>query len=65
MEHHREGASIGRPPLVKVSKLHTLTNKFESIKMEEHETFGAFHAKLMDIVNSSFNLGNLSLTQKQ
>ncbi|WJZ84619.1 hypothetical protein VitviT2T_004217 [Vitis vinifera] len=25
--------------------------------MEDHENFGEFHAKLMDIVNSSFNLG--------
>ena len=25
--------------------------------MEEHETFEEFYAKLMDIVNSSFNLG--------
>ena len=24
--------------------------------MDDHETFGEFHAKLMDIVNSSFNL---------
>ena len=25
--------------------------------MEDHETFGEIHAKLMDIVNSCFNLG--------
>ena len=43
--------------VVKVSKLQMLTAKFESIRMEEHETFGEFYAKLMDIVNSSINLG--------
>ena len=26
-------------------------------QFEDHENFGEFHAKLMDIVNSSFNLG--------
>ena len=34
-----------------------LTTRFDSINMEEHEAFGEFHAKLMDTVNSSFNLG--------
>ncbi|KAL6348246.1 hypothetical protein AAG906_005538 [Vitis piasezkii] len=42
---------------VKVSKLQMLTSRFETIRMEDHENFGEFHAKLMDIVNSSFNLG--------
>ncbi|RVX16170.1 hypothetical protein CK203_014391 [Vitis vinifera] len=42
--------------VVKVSKLQMLTSKFETIRMEDHENFGEFHAKLMDIVNSSFNL---------
>ncbi|KAL6342710.1 hypothetical protein AAG906_013116 [Vitis piasezkii] len=42
---------------VKVSKLQMLTSRFESIRMEDHENFGEFYAKLMDIVNSSFNLG--------
>ncbi|RVW73043.1 hypothetical protein CK203_061056 [Vitis vinifera] len=41
---------------VKVSKLQILTSKFETIRMEDHENFGEVHAKLMDIVNSSFNL---------
>ena len=31
-----------------------LITRFESIMMEEHEAFGEFHAKLIDIVNSSF-----------
>ena len=42
--------------VVKVSKFQILTSRFETIKMEDHENFGKFHAKLMDIVNSSFNL---------
>ena len=42
---------------VKVSKLQMLTSRFETIRMEDHEKFGEFHAKLMDIMNSSFNLG--------
>ena len=45
------------PNVVKVPKLQILTTRFESIRMEEYETFGEFHAKLMDIVNSSFSLG--------
>ena len=44
---------------VKVLKLQMLTSRFEIIRMEDHENFGEFHAKLMDIVNSSFNLGEL------
>ena len=43
--------------VVKVSKLQMLTSRFETIRMEAHENFGEFHAKLTDIVNSSFNLG--------
>eukprot|EP00261_Vitis_vinifera_P030647 XP_019071890.1 PREDICTED: uncharacterized protein LOC109121618 [Vitis vinifera] len=42
---------------MKVSKLQMLTSRFETIRMEDHENFGEFYAKLMDIVNSSFNLG--------
>ncbi|RVW73327.1 hypothetical protein CK203_057746 [Vitis vinifera] len=33
--------------------------RFETIRMEDHENFREFHAKLMDIMNSSFNLGSL------
>ncbi|KAL6314883.1 hypothetical protein AAG906_029100 [Vitis piasezkii] len=40
-----------------LSKLQMLTSRFETIMMEDHEKFGEFHAKLMDIMNSSFNLG--------
>ena len=42
---------------VKDSKLHRLTTSFEEIKMEEDESFDKFYAKLKDIVNSAFNLG--------
>ena len=42
---------------VKDSKLQRLTTSFEEIKMEEDESFYEFYAKLKDIVNSAFNLG--------
>ncbi|RVW78063.1 hypothetical protein CK203_059664 [Vitis vinifera] len=37
---------------VKVSKLQMLTFRFETIKMEYHENFGEFYAKLMDMVTA-------------
>ena len=43
--------------VVKDSKLQRLTTSFEEIKMEEDESFDEFYAKLKDIVNSTFNLG--------
>ena len=42
---------------VKDSKLQRLTTSFKEIKMEEDESFDVFYAKLKDIVNSAFNLG--------
>ena len=42
---------------VKDSKLQRLTTSFEKIKMEDDELFDEFYAKLKDIVNSAFNLG--------
>ena len=42
---------------IKTVKLQRLTSSFEEIKMEEDETFDEFYAKLKDIVNSTFNLG--------
>ena len=42
---------------VKDSKFQRLTTSFEEIKMEEDELFDKFYAKLNDIVNSAFNLG--------
>ena len=42
---------------VKDSKFQSLTTSFEEIKMEEDELFDEFYAKLKDIVNLAFNLG--------
>ena len=42
---------------IKTVKFQRLTSSFEEIRMEEDETFDEFYAKLMDIVNSAFNLG--------
>ena len=42
---------------VKDSKFQRLTMSFEEINMEEDESFNEFYAKLKDIVNSVFNLG--------
>ena len=49
---------------VKDSKLQRLTTNFEEIKMEEDETFDEFCAKLKDIVNTTFNLGDHILESK-
>ena len=46
-----------RTKAVKDSKFQTLTTSFEEIKMEEDESFDEFYAKLKDIMNSAFNLG--------
>ena len=43
--------------VVKDSKFQRLTTSFEEIKMKEDESFDEFYAKLKDIVNSTFNLG--------
>ena len=43
--------------VVKTKKLRRLTSSFEEIRTEEDETFDQFYAKLKDIVNSAFNLG--------
>ena len=42
---------------VKDSKFQRLTTSFEEIKMEQAESFDEFYAKLKDIVNLAFNLG--------
>ena len=42
---------------IKDSKFQRLTTSFEEIKIEEDESFDEFYAKLKDIVNSAFNLG--------
>ena len=43
--------------VVKIVNLQRLTSSFEEIWMEEDETFDEFYAKLKDIVNSTFILG--------
>ena len=45
-------------------KLQRLTTSFEEIKMEEDESFNEFYAKLKDIMNSAFNLGETILKPK-
>ena len=46
-----------RTKTVKDSKLQRLTTNFKEIKMQDDESFDEFYAKLKDIVNSAFNLG--------
>ena len=45
--------------VVKINKLQQLTTKFESIRMSDDECFDEFYAKLNDIVNSAYNLGEI------
>ena len=44
---------------VKINKLQQLTSRFERIRMSDDESFDEFYAKLNDIVNFSFNLGEV------
>ena len=44
---------------VKINKLQQLTSKFESIRMIDDESFDEFYAKLNDIVNFAYNLGEI------
>ena len=50
--------------VVKDSKFQRLITSFEEIKMKENESFDEFYAKLKDIVNSVFNLGETILEPK-
>ena len=45
--------------VVKINKLQQLTSKFESIRMSDDESFDEFYAKFNDIVNSTYNLGEI------
>ena len=49
---------------VKDSKLQRLTISFEKIKMEEDESFDEVYAKLKNIVNSAFNVGETNSEPK-
>ena len=44
---------------VKINKLQQLTTRFESIRMFDDECFDKFYVKLNDIVNSTYNLGEI------
>ena len=44
---------------VKINKLQQLTTRFESIRMSGDESFDELYAKLNDIVNSAYNLGEI------
>ena len=45
--------------VVKINKLQQLTTIFESIRMSDNESFDEFYAKLNDIVNSAYDLGEI------
>ena len=58
----RKHGPFSRQPMreqkvVKDSKLQRLATSFKEIKMEEDESFDEYYAKLKDIVNSYFKLG--------
>ena len=44
---------------VKINKLYQLTSRFESIRMSDDKSFDEFYAKLNNIVNSAYNLGEI------
>ena len=44
---------------VKINKLQKLTSKFESIRISDDKSFDEFYAKLNDIINSAYNLGEI------
>ena len=50
--------------VVKTVKLQRLANSFKEIRMEVDETFDEFYAKLKDIMNSAFNLGEFIMESK-
>jgi hypothetical protein len=47
-----------------MSKLQILTTKFENLKMDEDETILEFNARLHDIANTSFYLGEKMSEEK-
>ena len=44
---------------IKINKLQQFTTRFESIRTSNNECFDEFYAKLNDIVNSAYNLGEI------
>ena len=59
MENNYEGIKA-----IKNSKLQSLTTSFEEIRTDEDDSFDEFYAKLKDIMNSAFNLGEQILEPK-
>ena len=49
---------------IKINKLQQLTIRFESIRMFDDESFDEFYAKLNDIVNYAYNLGEFMINLK-
>ena len=49
---------------VKDSKFQRFTTSFKEIRMDDDEAFDEFYAKIKDIVNSAFNLGEKILEPK-
>ena len=49
---------------IKINKLQQLTSRFESIRMSNDETFDELYVKLNDIVNSTFNFGEVYVQPK-
>ena len=47
------------PKAVKFNKLQHLTTRFESIRISDDKCFDEYYAKLNDIVNSAYNLGEI------
>ena len=47
--------------VVKINKLQQLTTRFESFRMSDDESFDEFYAKLNDIVNSAYHLGEIMI----
>ena len=44
---------------IKINKLQQLTTRFESIETSDDESFDEFYAKLNDVVNFAYNLGEI------
>ena len=44
---------------IKINKYQQLTTRFESIRMSDDEIFYELYAKLNDIVNYAYNLGEI------
>ena len=45
--------------VVKINKLQQIPTRFESIRMSDDESLNEFYAKLNDIINSAYNLGEI------